>query len=214
MTFQSQAGTHAGESLNGIKHSLLSLQWDRVNDIVLRVVIWLLLGSAINLIPILAAYLTEAGGQWARGAYSLTNALSSGDLLLAAAVMLPPALADLALNVRKAKRTRTLVVVLGTLLVLFCLLFYGDAFASNLAHENNRATAAVSLSPQSVADWSTAFFLGAVLLGAVCAGFLAGDTSSSPCNKEISVVSGSTAASSSIEGAAASSTPKFNKESN
>lgn len=166
--------------LSGIKRFLLRIPWGEVSDVVLRIVIWLLLGSAINLIPILAAYLTKAGGQSAQGNYSLTGALSSGDLLLAATVMLPPTLADLALNVRKAKRTRVLVIILGALLALFALLLYGYAFANNLAREGNKTAVATNLDPQSVADLSVGFFLGAVFLGAVCAGFLAGaDTAGS-----------------------------------
>jgi hypothetical protein len=166
--------------LNRVKRFVLSVPWDKVSDVALRVVIWLLLGSAINLIPILTAYLTKAGEQSGGGNYSLSSALSSGDLLLAATVMLPPTLADLALNVRKAKRTRALVVVLGALLSLFSLLFYGYAFANNLARESNSATVAINLGPQSVANWSVGFFLSAVLLGAICAGFLANETAAAP----------------------------------
>ena len=166
------------------KRPQLDVQWDKVSDIVLRVVIWLLLGSLINLIPILAAYLTKAGGESANGNYSLTSALSSGDLLLAATVMLPPALADLALNARRAKRTRAIIVILGALLSFFSLLLYGYAFANNLARASNKAAVAINLDQQSVASLSVGFFLGAVFLGAICAGFLAGDTSTSPSNSE------------------------------
>jgi hypothetical protein len=90
----------------------------------LRIIVWLLLGSAINLFPVLIAYLLGAGrdegaSQSAIQSYSLNTILSAGDLLIAATVMLPPALADLALNARKAKRTRALVIIVGAVLSHF-----------------------------------------------------------------------------------------------
>lgn len=174
-----------GGCLNRIKRLLSGVQWEQVSDVALRVVIWLLLGSAINLIPILAAYLTRAGGQPSDESYSLTTALSSGDLLLAATVMLPPTLADLALNAKKAKRTRVMVIILGALLSLISLLIYGYAFANNLARESNTAAVASNLNPGSVAHLSVGFFLGAVLLGAISAGVLASETASSTSSEEL-----------------------------
>jgi hypothetical protein len=161
--------------LDKIQRLLLAIKWEQVADVTLRVVIWLLLGSVINLVPILAAYLTEAGQGAVQGGYSLTTALSSGDLLLAATVMLPPALADLALNAKKARRTRIMIIILGALLSFFSLLIYGFAFANNLARENGKATVAANLAPNSVANLSLACFLAAVFIGALCAGFLAGE---------------------------------------
>jgi len=174
--------------LNGawarVKELISRVPWDGVADIALRVVIWLLLGSAINLLPIIAAYITRAGQQSPAGAYSITSALSSGDLLIAATVMLPPTLADLALNTKKAKRTRAIVIIVGALLALFSLLFYGFAFVNNLARENNRTTLATNLSPQMISNLSIYFFLGAVFLGAVCAAFLAGETGGSTSKRK------------------------------
>jgi hypothetical protein len=170
--------------LNKIQRLLLAVKWEQVGDVTLRVVIWLLLGSVINLIPILAAYLTEAGQESAQGGYSLTTALSSGDLLLAATVMLPPTLADLALIAKKARRTRIIVIILGALLSFFSLLIYGYAFANNLDRENGQVTVAANLGPNSVAHLSIIFFLAAVFIGAVCAGFLAGETSTSVPGEE------------------------------
>jgi hypothetical protein len=166
-------------NLKNIKSLLAAIPWGQIWDVTLRIVIWLFLGSAINLIPILAAYVTRAGAQATNGGYSLTTALSSGDLLLAAGVMLPPTLTDLALNAKKAKRTRVMVVIIGALLSVFSLLIYAYAFANNLARENNQTGVATNLSPESVAHLSVGFFLGAVFIGAICAGFLAGEISSS-----------------------------------
>ena len=161
--------------MDKIQRLLLAIKWDQVADVTLRVAIWLLLGSVVNLIPIIAAYLTAAGQEAPQGGYSITTALSSGDLLLAATVMLPPTLADLALNTKKARRTRVITIILGALLSFFSLLIYGYAFANNLARENGKTTVAANLAPNSVAHLSEVFFLAAVVIGAVCAGFLAGE---------------------------------------
>lgn len=187
-----------------IQRILLNAQWEQIGDVTLRIVIWLLLGSAINLIPIISAYLTKAGASSADGRYSLTTALSSGDLLLAATVMLPPALADLALNARKATRTRVVVIILGALLSLFSLLIYGYAFANDLARENGGKTVASNLNAYSVANLSVGFFLGAVFLGAICAGFLAAERS--PALAEETKASEETRTSTSPNGQSATTT--------
>jgi heme/copper-type cytochrome/quinol oxidase subunit 3 len=156
------------------------IPWNAVADVGLRVTIWLLLGSAINLFPVLIAYLLGAGEQQAANgqvskSYTLNSILSAGDLLIAATVMLPPVLADLALNARKAKRTRVLIIVIGAFLSLVSIIFYGFAYANNLSREAHRTLAAVNLNADSVATWSEVFFLCAAALGAVCAGFLAAE---------------------------------------
>jgi len=154
------------------------IAWNAVGDVALHVIIWLLLGSAINLFPVLIAYFLGVGedsgaSHSATQNYTLNSVLSEGDLLIAAAVMLPPILADLALNVKKAKRTRAITVILGAVLSLVSIVFYGFAYANNLSRESHKAPVAINLTPELVAVWSKNLFLSAVALGAVCAGFLA-----------------------------------------
>jgi hypothetical protein len=166
------------------------IPWSAVADVGLRITIWLLLGSAINLFPVLIAYLLGAGEQEVANrqvpqSYTLNNILSAGDLLIAATVMLPPVLADLALNVKRAKRTRVLIIVIGAVLSLVSIIFYGFAYANNLSREAHRTLAAVNLSADSVATWSEALFLGAAALGAICAGFLAAEKPISEVENEV-----------------------------
>lgn len=153
------------------------IAWNNVADIALRVIIWLLLGSAINLFPVMIAYFLGAregdGNHSATQGYTLNSALSVGDLLIAAAVMLPPVLADLALNAQKAKRTRAIIVIFGAVLSFVSIVFYGFAYANNLSRESHRVPIAINLTPELVATWSRNIFLCAVALGAICAGFLA-----------------------------------------
>ena len=148
-----------------------NLPWPEITT---RIVVWLFLGAAINLLPLIIAYITGAGEQSnQKGSDSLTLVLSSGDLLIATTAMLPPALADLAINVKKARRVRIVIVVVGGFLSLLSLLFYGFAFANDLSRQSHAPMVAKHLSPSSVALLSAVFFLGAVLLGAMCVAFLA-----------------------------------------
>src|ERR1035438_5074921 len=87
---------------------LSRMPWADIANVALRITIWLLLGTFINLFPVGVAYLLgvgkqEAGSQSVGQNNSLITILASGDLLIAATAMLPPTLADLALNVKKAK---------------------------------------------------------------------------------------------------------------
>lgn len=64
-------------------------------DIIMRILVWLILGIAINTFPPFIAFIIGAGDPRAGGHTSLTGVLSSGDLLIATTAILPPALADL-----------------------------------------------------------------------------------------------------------------------
>jgi multisubunit Na+/H+ antiporter MnhC subunit len=141
-------------------------------DIAMRIVIWLLLGSAINIAPPVIAYLLGAGDP-RPGVSPLTVVLSSGDLLIAATAMLPLSLADLAINGQRARHARIIVVVFGAMLVLTSLMIYCFAFANYLSEESHQAMIAKHLSPDLVAQLSVAFFLTAVVLGCICTAFLA-----------------------------------------
>jgi hypothetical protein len=149
----------------------VNLPWP---EIATRVVVWLFLGAAINLLPLVIAYITGAGEQPnQKGPGSLTLVLSSGDLLIATTAMLPPSLADLAINVKGARHVRIIIVVVGGFLSLLSLLFYGFAFANDLSQQSHTPMVAKHLSPHAVALLSGVFFLSAVLIGAVCVAFLA-----------------------------------------
>jgi hypothetical protein len=141
-------------------------------DIIMRIIIWLLLGIAINIFPPVIAYIVGAGD--AGSNYSpLTVVLSSGDLLIATTAILPPALADLAISARRARRARTIIVIFGALVSLASLMIYCFAFINYLSQEQHQSAVAKHLSPEVVAKLSVGFFLLAVVLGSVCTGFLA-----------------------------------------
>jgi uncharacterized integral membrane protein len=82
--------------------------------------------------------------------------------------MLPPALADLALNVKKARRSRAVIVVIGAFLALISLLIYGFAYTNTVNPNTFR-----HVSSQLVEWMSISFFLAAVIIGAICSSFLA-----------------------------------------
>ena len=81
--------------------------------------------------------------------------------------MLPPTLADLALNMTKARRARTLIVVLGAFLSLFSVMIYGFADANTVAPGTFK-----HVSPQLVQILSIAFFVTAIIIGGTCSRIL------------------------------------------
>jgi hypothetical protein len=145
-------------------------------DIIVRVLVWLLLGIAINTFPPLIAYVIGIGDPGPGSHGSLINVLSSGDLLIATTAILPPALADLAISARRARRARIVIVSFGALVSLASLMIYCFAFANYLSQEDHGSPIAKNLSPHMVAELSFGFFLGAVVLGSICTGFLAADS--------------------------------------
>ena len=147
-----------------------------LGEICTRIIVWLLLGTTINLFPVLFGYLLGAGDQPRVASDAFTAVLSSGDLLVAAGAILPPTLADLAINGKKARRSRILVVIAGAMLSLASLIFYGLAFANYLSRESKRPLVVPHLSADAVALLSVGFFLGATLLGALCVALLAADS--------------------------------------
>jgi hypothetical protein len=144
-------------------------------DIIVRILVWLLLGIAINIFPPLITYVIGIGDPGSGGHNSLINVLSSGDLLIATTAILPPALADLAISAQRARRTRIVIVSFGALVSLASLMIYCFAFANYLSQEDHESPIAKNLSPYMVAELSFGFFLGAVVLGSICTGFLAAD---------------------------------------
>jgi hypothetical protein len=141
-------------------------------DIMMRILVWLFLGIAINVFPPIIAYLVGAGDP-DPGRSSITFVLSSGDLLIATTAILPPALADLAISARRARRSRIVIVTFGGLVSLASLMIYCFAFVNYLSQESHRALVARNLNPALVTNLSIGFFLTAVLLGCVCTGFMA-----------------------------------------
>jgi hypothetical protein len=131
-------------------------------EIAMRIVIWLILGSAINFLPVVVAYFASTDSA------PFASVLSSGDLLIATTAMLSPTLADLALNVKKARRSRAVIVVLGSFLSLVSVLIYGFAYTNTV----NPGTFK-HLSGELVEWLSVSFFLTAVLIGGICSAFLA-----------------------------------------
>jgi hypothetical protein len=153
----------------------ISGRGDVLGEVITRLVIWLLLGSAINVLPLIVAYISGAGDEVSTNTGPLTAVLSSGDLLIATTAMLPPALADLALNATKAPRTRTIIIVFGAFVSLVALLLYGFAYANDKGRQHGQPPFA-HLSPLFVAQASMGFFGCAVILGGATAAFLAIDS--------------------------------------
>lgn len=135
-------------------------------DIIVRIMLWLLLGIALNIVPPFIAYLVAGG--------TFTVVLSSGDLLIATTAILPLPLADLA-SVQRAPRAKIIIVSIGALVCAGSLIFYCFAFANYLSQVYHQSTFAKYPSPELAAKLSVGFFLGAVVLGSICAGFLAVD---------------------------------------
>jgi hypothetical protein len=143
-----------------------------IKEIIMRIVLWLILGILINVIPVFINFIAASDAQAKAGGSSLTSALASGDLLIATTAILPPALADLALNAKKAKRARVVIIVMSAVLVLFALLLYALAFANAVARESGRAEFP-RLTTSLVAQASIGFFGSAVIIGGVVAAFIA-----------------------------------------
>lgn len=149
-------------------------------DIIMRILVWLILGIAINTFPPFIAFIIGAGDPRAGGHTSLTGVLSSGDLLIATTAILPPALADLAISARRARRARIIIIAFGALVSLASLMIYCFAFVNYLSQESHQSVVAKNLSPDLVAKLSVGFFLSAVVLGSICTAFLAAGDEQAP----------------------------------
>jgi hypothetical protein len=143
-----------------------------IREIIMRIVLWLILGILINIIPVFINFIAASGDRANVGGNSLTAALSSGDLLIATTAILPPALADLALTAKKAKRARVVIIALGAALVLFALLIYALAFANAVSRENGQIEFP-RLTATLIAQISLGFFSSAVIIGGIVAAFIA-----------------------------------------
>lgn len=135
-----------------------------VKDVVIRVMIWLFLGAAVNFLPILAAYLAQPEGQTS----SFISEFGTGDLLIAATAMLAPTLADLATNAKGWQRTRIFITVIGSSVSLVSLLVYGFAQV-NLVTPGSLENVSFGL----IIYFSVGSFGAATIIGGLCAGFLA-----------------------------------------
>jgi hypothetical protein len=166
----------AGEALES-ERTPISPRWEAISEIAFRGILYLFLGSAINLLPPMVAYFTGAGSG-SRMPTSLTGVLAAGDLLIAVTAMLPLELANLGLNTDKAKRSRVIIIVVGASVQCMALIFYVMTSANAASHAGNSPPVFKNLSMVSVAEASEVLFTLAVIVGLACEGFLAANTPS------------------------------------